>query len=293
MIMLKAEVLESAKSNELKQNVKVIISDDDFDLIKDWIYKVAGITLSSAKKNLVTGRLGRRLHELGYTTFGDYIRPIIAAKAGDSQMLQERQYAINALTTNETYFFRETAHFDFLREVLVPKWQVGEARRIWSAASSSGEEAYTAAMVLGMHLSQNQWEIVGTDINSNVVVQAGKALYPLSRAEKIPDNYLKSFCLKGIGRMEGLFQITPLIKNRVRFQTANILQDQASLGRFDLIFLRNVLIYFDKDAKQRVLDNLINRLKPGGYLFIGHAESLNGLQYDLKMIKTSVYQRPA
>jgi chemotaxis protein methyltransferase CheR len=275
-----------------EQHSKLAINDNDFELIRNWIYEVAGITLTPAKKNLVTGRLGKRVQALGYSTFGDYIRPIIAARAGDSAAIQERQFAINALTTNETYFFREPAHFDFLKDVIIPQWQGGEARRIWSAASSSGEEAYTAAMVLTMSLPQVRWDIVGTDINSEVVAHAGKALYPLSRAEKIPSQYLKAYCLKGIGKMEGLFQITPKVKSRVSFQTANITQEQTTLGRFDLIMLRNVLIYFDKASKQRVINNLINRLKPGGYLFIGHAESLNGLDYDLKMIKTAIYQRP-
>ena len=275
-----------------EQHGKLAINDNDFELIRNWIYEVAGITLTPAKKNLVTGRLGKRVQALGYSTFGDYIRPIIAARAGDSAAIQERQFAINALTTNETYFFREPAHFDFLKDVIIPQWQGGEARRIWSAASSSGEEAYTAAMVLTLSLPQVRWDIVGTDINSEVVAHAGKALYPLSRAEKIPSQYLKAYCLKGIGKMEGLFQITPKVKSRVSFQTANITQEQTTLGRFDLIMLRNVLIYFDKASKQRVINNLINRLKPGGYLFIGHAESLNGLDYDLKMIKTAIYQRP-
>jgi len=275
-----------------EQHGKLAINDNDFELIRNWIYEVAGITLTPAKKNLVTGRLGKRVQALGYSSFGDYIRPIIAARAGDSAAIQERQFAINALTTNETYFFREPAHFDFLKDVIIPQWQGGEARRIWSAASSSGEEAYTAAMVLTMSLPQVRWDIVGTDINSEVVAHAGKALYPLSRAEKIPSQYLKAYCLKGIGKMEGLFQITPKVKSRVSFQTANITEEQTTLGRFDLIMLRNVLIYFDKASKQRVVNNLINRLKPGGYLFIGHAESLNGLNYDLKMIKTAIYQRP-
>ncbi len=284
---------QSETQAQYEQLKKLAISDNDFELIRNWIYEVAGITLTPAKKNLVSGRLGKRVQELGYSTFGDYIRPIITVRPGDTAAVQERQYAINALTTNETYFFREPAHFDFLRDVIVPQWQGSEARRIWSAASSSGEEAYTAAMVLSMALSKNQWSIVGTDINSEVVNQAGKALYPLSRAEKIPSQYLKAYCLRGIGKMDGLFQITPKVKSRVSFKTANITQDQTSLGHFDLIMLRNVLIYFDKEAKQRVLDNLVKRLKPGGYLFIGHAESLNGLDYDLKMIKTSIYQRPA
>lgn len=284
---------QSETQAQYEQPKKLAISDNDFELIRNWIYEVAGITLTPAKKNLVSGRLGKRVQALGYTTFGDYIRPIISVRPGDTAAVQERQYAINALTTNETYFFREPAHFDFLREVIIPQWQGSDARRIWSAASSSGEEAYTAAMVLSMALSKNQWSIVGTDINSEVVNHAGKALYPLSRAEKIPSQYLKAYCLRGIGNMDGLFQISPKVKSRVSFKTANITQDQTSLGQFDLIMLRNVLIYFDKEAKQRVLDNLLKRLKPGGYLFIGHAESLNGLEYDLKMIRTSIYQRQA
>lgn len=264
------------------------LTDADFELVKAWIYESAGILLTPAKKALVQGRLAKRVSELGLNNLSEYIHYLTSSPA-KHPVNQERQYAINALTTNETYFFREPAHFDFIQQLALTVWSKYNKYRIWSAASSTGEEAYTIGMTMAGIGFQN-WEVIGTDINSDVITQASKGIYPIQRAEKIPQNQLKNFCLKGVGSMEGYFQLSPELRNKVKFQQSNILKPQKSMGMFDVIMLRNVLIYFDKASKQQVLNNVLSHLKPDGYLLVGHAESLNGLEHGLINIKPSVYR---
>lgn len=272
-------------------NDKLPLSDAEFDLVKSWIYEAAGILLTPAKKALVQGRLSKRVSTLNYKSVAEYIHYLTASR-NDPTLITERQQAINALTTNETYFFREIAHYELLQQLVLNKWDKFQKRRIWSAASSTGEEAYSIAMTLAS-VGAVDYEVVGTDINSMVVEQATSGIYPIQRAEKIPLDKLKAFCLKGVGPMDGYFQIAPEIKNKVKFQRGNITKSQKSIGIFDIIFLRNVLIYFDKNSKQLVLNNIINQLKPDGYLLIGHAESLNGLEHSLTNLKPSVFKATA
>lgn len=285
--------MKSVMTTQLRQTDLITgssrpLTDSDFDIVRAWIYEAAGILLTPAKKALVQGRLTKRVVELGLGSLGEYIRYLTSSSANQA-VVTERQYAINALTTNETYFFREPAHFDFIQQLAITVWSKTNKCRIWSAASSTGEEAYTVGMTLAT-AGFPDWEVVGTDINSDVVTHAAKGIYPLQRAEKIPQNQLKKFCLKGVGSMEGYFQLSPEVRNRVKFLQSNILKVQKSLGSFDVILLRNVLIYFDKASKQQVLDNIVSHLKPGGYLLLGHAESLNGLDHQLTNIKPSVYR---
>jgi chemotaxis protein methyltransferase CheR len=270
---------------------KLPLSDLEFDLVKSWIYEAAGILLTPAKKALVQGRLSRRVATLNHKSVAEYVHFLTTSK-NDPNLIVERQHAINALTTNETYFFREIAHYELLQQLVLRKWDKYHKPRIWSAASSTGEEAYSIAMTLAS-VGAVDYEVVGTDINSMVIEQATSGIYPIQRAEKIPLDKLKAFCLKGVGAMDGYFQIAPEIKSKVKFQRGNITQAQRSNGLFDVIFLRNVLIYFDKNSKQLVLDNVINQLKPDGYLLIGHAESLNGLEHSLTNLKPSVFKATA
>lgn len=267
---------------------KTSLSDAEFELVKIWIYDAAGILLTPAKKALVQGRLSKRVASLKFKSVGEYIHFLTAARH-DPKVNAERQHAINALTTNETYFYREAPHFDLLQQLSLNKWGKTQKRRIWSAASSTGEEAYSAAMTLA-GIGMLDYEVIGTDINSTVIEQAATGIYPIQRAEKIPTDRLKAFCLKGVGTMDGYFQVAPQIKQKVTFQAGNIMQSQKAIGLFDVIFLRNVLIYFDKNSKQRVLNNIVSQLKPEGYLLIGHAESLNGLVHPLSNLKPSVYK---
>jgi chemotaxis protein methyltransferase CheR len=201
------------------------------------------------------------------------------------------QMAVDLLTTNETFFFREPKHFDFLRENVLPGWNTGP-RRVWSAASSSGEEAYTLAMVIAEHAPTDAWEIIGTDISTRVLEKARSGHYPIDRAKNIPNTYLTKYCLKGAGSQEGTFIVGKHLRVRAKFMHFNLKSDLTSLGIFDVIFLRNVLIYFDMQTKQHVVSRLIRQLKPGGYLMVGHSESLNGVTNDVCMVVPSVYRKP-
>lgn len=266
------------------------LTDKEFDLFRTLMYDVAGIQLTPVKRALVAGRLSKRLRALGHGSYRQYY-DWISRSTGGPEVQRERQTAINLLTTNETYFFREPKHFDFLRDTLLPQWG-RQKLRFWSAASSSGEEAYTLAMIMAVH-GRGAWEIVGTDINSQVVEAAQHGIYDLARSEKIPTPYLKQCCLKGTGNNAGRFRIDKSLRQKVRFTEGNLKHDLSRLGQFDLVMLRNVLIYFDLPAKQRVLNNVLRQLKPGGYLMIGHAESLNGVTDTLRLVQPSVYQKVA
>ncbi|QSX33191.1 methyltransferase domain-containing protein [Shewanella avicenniae] len=261
------------------------LRDKEFEQISRWVYDIAGIRLSDNKKALVTSRLGSRLRELRLTSFHQYLD--IIANHKHPLSVTERQKALNLLTTNETFFFREIAHFDFIREVILPLKQ-GRKLRCWSAASSTGEEAYSLAMELATHHS-GLWEIIGTDINVEVIERASKGVYPLTRIDHIPTAMLHQYCLKGAGAKAGTFKIKQELRRHVHFSQANLQQPPESLGSFDLVFLRNVMIYFDLQSKTHVVENVLRHLKPGGHLLIGHAESLNGISDKLTLIRPSVY----
>ena len=264
---------------------QVSLHDKEFEQISRWVYDIAGIRLTDSKKALVSSRLNSRLRELHLSSFQQYIDVITNTK--DPQATVERQKAINLLTTNETFFFREEAHFDFIREVILPLKQ-GRKIRCWSAASSTGEEAYSLAMTLAQY-HQGPWEIVGTDINADVIANARRGVYPMIRADHITKALLYQYCLKGTGSKAGTFRLNKSIRQHVMFQQANLQQLPDSLGSFDVVFLRNVMIYFDMPSKQQVISNVLQHMKPGAYLLIGHAESLNGINSKLNLIRPSIY----
>lgn len=263
------------------------LSDPEFEILRKMLYQAAGINLTPEKKALVTGRLGKRIADLGLASFGDYFKRIGGLDP------EERQWAFNALTTNETSFFREPQHFAFLSETLIPAHNRSDTFRVWSAASSTGEEPYSIAMVLAERLGKGPWEVVASDLSTKVLDQARRGLYPLERAEKIPKPYLRNYCLKGTGQQEDKFLIAPWPRDRVRFLQVNLVEALPNLGSFDLIFLRNVLIYFDPPTKKRVVEQLLAHLKPGGHFFSGHSESLTGLIPGLDSIKPAIYRKPA
>lgn len=264
-----------------------VLSDPEFETLRKFLYDAVGINLTPEKKALVTGRLTKRILDLGLNSFGEYFRRI----AGHDP--EERQWAFNALSTNETSFFREPAHFRFLTENILPTLTPGQNFRVWSAASSSGEEAYSIAMVLTERLGRSTWEIVGSDISTKVLDLARRGLYPLERAQTIPKPYLHNYCMKGTGAHEGAFLIHADLRKRINFLQANLMGPLPQLGQFDLIFLRNVLIYFDPPTKRRVVDNLLPFLRPGGYFFSGHSESLTGMVDGLLTVQPAVYRKPA
>lgn len=261
--------------------------DSEFSLFQDLLYRKAGISLSPAKKALVCGRLAKRIKHHQLDSYSDYFRLLTAGREP-----QELQIAVDLLTTNETYFFREPKHFEFLRSRILPARRPGSAFRVWSAACSSGEEPYSIAMLLADCLGNSPWEIVASDISTRILERARSAQYALERADHIPEPYLRAHCLKGIGRQEGTFMIDRQLRGKVSFMQVNLNEQLPRLGEFDVVFLRNVMIYFDMETKRKVVQRLMAAIKPGGHLLIGHSESLNGVNEVLQQVAPSVYRRP-
>jgi chemotaxis protein methyltransferase CheR len=263
------------------------ITDAELAQFQRFIFDEAGITMSASKKALVMGRLGKRVaaHEL--ESFGDYFRLLTSGKhPGEVQM------AVDLLTTNETYFFREIKHFEFLRTQALAARARSQSYRVWSAASSSGEEAYSIAMVLADCIESTPWDVLGTDISTRVLEGASRALYTMERARHIPASYLRRFCLKGSGPYADQLLIDRGLRSRVQFRHMNLNVALPEVGQFDIIFLRNVMIYFSTETKREVVTRVLSALKPGGYFFIGHSESLNDVSQALTVVAPSIYRKP-
>ncbi|WP_291994436.1 protein-glutamate O-methyltransferase CheR [Candidatus Accumulibacter sp. ACC003] len=264
------------------------ITDQEFTLFQKLIKTLAGISLADSKKLLLVGRLQRRLRERQLDSFSQYYRLLTSGQHPD-----EVQTMVDLLTTNETYFFRESRHFDFLRDEVLAGRRQGDNFRIWSAASSSGEEAFSMAMLLAESLPQTPWEVFASDISTQVLARARTALYPLHRNEGIPAAWMRKYCLQGAAAGQGNFVIAPPIRQRVRFAQVNLTQAiDAGIGSFEVIFLRNVMIYFDSETKRRVVANLLPRLRPGGYFIVGHSESLHGICDRLLPVRPTIYRLP-
>jgi chemotaxis protein methyltransferase CheR len=265
----------------------------EFSLLRGLIYKEAGIYLSEAKKALVVGRLSRRLRELHLGSFEAYYRLVQAD--GD-----ERVRLLDCICTNETHFFREPRQFEFLEQRVFPEWVERAAaglmpRRIraWSAACSTGEEPYSLAMTLLAHFPPSSgWEvdIHATDLSTRALELARAGVWRIEKALEIPQDHLKAFMLRGTGAQEGVMKAGLEIRSAVRFERVNLNEARYPVpGPFDLVFCRNVLIYFDAAARARVVSRLLDQLAPAGHLFLGHAESLNCLTERARSVGPTVY----
>lgn len=253
------------------------ISPRAFRRIRALFRDVSGIDLAECKQPLVASRLRKRLESLGLPSFDAYCAYVDCAEGAG-----ERRLLIDLLTTNETYFFREPVHFRHLAERVLPALG-GASLRVWSAAASSGEEAYSIAMLLEHQLGPGRWEIVATDLSRRMLERAARAVYPLERLQNLPRPFLCSYCLKGTGAYAGTLRVTRSLRTRVRFAEHNLLEMPRGLGAFDLVFLRNVLIYFDNGTKERILRHVLSSLRPGGWLYVGRSESLHGLTLSLPL----------
>ncbi|MES2265101.1 MAG: protein-glutamate O-methyltransferase CheR [Pseudomonadota bacterium] len=263
------------------------ITEQEFAQFQRFIFETAGITLSPAKKALVSGRLAKRLAHFNLTSYGAYFKLLSAGQAP-----AEVQMAVDLLTTNETYFFREAKHFDLLRQLAKEGAAQRRPFRVWSAACSTGEEPYSIAMVLDDVLGGQEWELFGSDISTRVLAAARAGHYQLERTTHIPPAYLKRYCLRGFGEQEGTLLVDRALRQRIQFHQVNL--NAATLpkfGQFDVIFLRNVLIYFSPETKHQVVGRLLGALRPGGHLLIGHSESLHDMVGPLKVLAPSVYRK--
>jgi len=243
-------------------------SGEHFRLIAERVYRFSGIRLPEGKREMVYARLARRLRALGLASFDDYVRYLELEPA-------EWEHCTNALTTNVTAFYREQHHFDILaahaQESAVP----GEPFRVWSAGCSTGEEPYTIAMCLAEALGDRPFEVVASDLDTQVLAVASDAIYPMASVAKLPEARQKRFFLRGSGRFEGRARVRPELARHVEFMRVNLMDAEWPLeGGLDAVFCRNVMIYFDKATQRRLVERFAQLLKPTGLFFAGHAESL-------------------
>ncbi len=270
----------------IKTRYNITLSSSDYVAFKSLVFREIGIDLGDSKKSLVQTRLLKRVIHHKLESYGAYLELV----KHDSV---ERNEMMNLITTNETYFFREQAHFDFLSSQL-ESYANREKYRIWSAAASSGAEAYSIAMLCESFISNNNWEITATDINSEVIKTSKMGIYPEKWVEKIPMNLRKKYCLKGKGRHEGQFLVDRALAKNMQFSVNNLMLVNREIGTFNMIFLRNVLIYFDEATKKKVVENVMHNLKVGGYLVISLTESLQNIEIkNLKQLSSSIYQKIA
>jgi len=271
------------------------LTEREFREFRELILRESGIHLSDAKKALLVGRLGKRLRELGMNDFTQYLEFVGASD-------DELRVMLDHVSTNETHFFREPNHFTYLEEHVYPQWRAqAEAGlrsrriRVWSAACSTGQEPYSLAMhLLACFPVEAGWqiEVVGTDISTRVLERARAGTWPIEKAKEIPDDYLRRFMLKGQGGQTGRMKAGPEISAVVRFGRLNLNDPEYALpGNFDLIFCRNVMIYFRNETKKTVVGKLLRKLGPNGLLFVGHAENLATLCEEVMTVAPTVYGR--
>ncbi|WP_240687446.1 CheR family methyltransferase [Alcanivorax sp. 24] len=258
-------------------------SANDFRKIRDLIYQRAGIVLAEHKKDMVYSRVGRLVRARGLTRFGDYLAGLEASGKGE-----EWQTFVNALTTNLTSFFRESHHFPILADHVRGR---RDPVRVWSAAASTGEEPYSIAMTLLETLGEHvNVEVLATDIDTEALDRARRAVYPLEQVARLDDQRRRRFFQKGSGARTGYARVKPSLAGKVRFQVMNLVgRDWPTGQRFDAIFCRNVMIYFDRETQSRVLGRLADRLKPDGLLFAGHSENVAYLSDRFRSRGQTVY----
>ena len=266
------------------------LRDDTYRRITGLMHEICGLSFADSKKSLVSSRLSPRIQRLGMNGFDDYLNLIAGGRDQG-----ELQVAIDLLTTNETYFFREPAHFDLLQqEVLADR---PASYSVWSAASSFGDEAYSVAMLLAdlqfRGQGPAQWSVLGTDISDRVLRSASQAIFPQERLRQVSDERLRRHCLRGEGGSEGLVQIKESLRRRVRFGQVNLLHPVEGIGPFDAVFLRNVLIYFDPPTKSAVVDRVLGLLRPGGLFFIGTAEGRVPCETPLQVLGPGAFRKGA
>ena len=272
----------------------VQMSDKDFVRLSEFIRASCGIKLPPAKKTMLEGRLRKRLRALGIESFNRYCEFIFSSSGSESEYI----HMIDAVTTNKTDFFREPDHFDYLSDRVLPELVLngfGKRLNVWSAACSTGEEPYTLAMVLS-EFAQGcpgfGFSILATDISSAVLEKARSGIYQHDSVAPIPMALRKKYLLKSREKDKGLVRIVPQLRNAVRFGRLNFLEEDYGISEpMAIVFCRNVLIYFDRPTQEKLLNRLLQHLMSGGYLFVGHSESLHGMDLPLVQAATTIYRK--
>ncbi len=286
----------TAETPHSLSNTHQKLSDHDFLRLSAFIREKTGITISEIKKTMLQARLQKRLRELRMDGFSEYCQYLFSPEGTE----EELGSFINVVTTNKTDFFREPHHFEYLVNEAVPYLR-GQGLiqhhflNVWSAACSTGMEAYTIAMTLSEYASANHgfsWSILGTDISTKVLESASRAVYKEDDIEPVPMPMRKKYLLRSTDRAARLVKIVPELRSRVEFSRLNFMQDHYDLGqKFEVIFCRNALIYFDRATELQILTKISRYLVPGGFLFLGHSESLNGFPLPFEVVGTTIYRK--
>jgi chemotaxis protein methyltransferase CheR len=262
------------------------LAPHEFEQIRQLAHKTFGLDLKHGKEELVSARLRKLVRSGGFRGFQDYYRSIVEDKTGDSLIAM-----IDALTTNHTSFFREPDHFDYLRQQVLPALANRDLIEIWCAACATGEEVWTLAMVLQEAGVSRKVRIHASDISSRALAFAQAAAYPKERCQGVAPDRLSRHFQSGGSSLD--LTINPALRTLASFRRINLIQSYSWPRPFPVIFCRNVMIYFDRETQQRVVKQLTQWLEPGGYLFVGHAESLTRIEHDLDYVKPALYRKPA
>jgi chemotaxis protein methyltransferase CheR len=275
-----------------------MIEDQHYTLIRDLVYQHSRINLGSDKKELVAARISKRLRKLNMASYAEYCDYLRSAEGVD-----ELANLVNVISTNYTSFFREIKHFEFMTETLLPQWksQSGKAQKksfhVWSAACSSGEEPYSIAMALSDFFAASptvSWRVEASDISTRILAKAERGVYENERVVLPQEQWLQRFFQRGTGTWDGYVRIRKELRSHVSFHHLNLLESAFPFSNdFDLIFCRNVMIYFDRPTQEQLIHRLTNQLLPGGYLFVGHSESLTGIKHPLRSVRPSIYIKPS
>jgi chemotaxis protein methyltransferase CheR len=270
--------------------MELAITADEYQRLCTLIYTESGIALGKQKTSLLVSRLSTRLRDLGLATFTEYHDTVIRDRTRE-----EFTRMLDLISTNKTDFFREPKHFDFLQERILPELEGTKRIRIWSSACSTGEEPYTIAMTLfeGVR-NPEQWEfqILASDLSTRVLAKAASGVYDSDRFRDVPPDVLKRHFLRGRGNSVGQFKAKPHLTGAIRFRRLNLMDDQFPIkSPLDLIFCRNVMIYFDRPTQETLVNKFHRYLRPGGYLFIGHSESLQWVKHPFKSLAPTIYQK--
>ncbi len=269
------------------------ITDKEFRKFSTLIFQQSGIFLKPEKKDLLNARLGKRLRQLGISSFAAYYDKVLNDESGG-----ELVHLLNGVSTNFTSFFREKAHFDYLSSTILPDFVEKNARErrlfCWSAACSSGEEPYTLAIVLNDFFESYpgwRYSILATDISTKVLAQASRGVYSMEQVSRLPVPVLKKNFRKGTGQCAGFVKVKDHLQRLLQFQRFNLMKRFSWQDEFHVVFCRNVMIYFNKETQEQLVKKFYNALIPGGYFFIGHSESLANISHRFKQVATTVYQK--
>ncbi len=285
---------------DMRDPFMTVMGDAEFWRFRDLIYHQCGIHLTSIKKTMLTSRLRKRIRALGIASFEEYYAYVTHSRESSRELL----HMLDAVTTNKTDFFRESAHFDYLLNAVFPefleegRWKKGKKINLWSAACSTGEEPYSIAMVAAHFAScrsGGDFSLLASDLSTRVLETARRGIYREETVRPVPQHLRRAYLMRGIGSRAGYCRVVPELRRQVSFRRINLNSREVREVRvpMDIIFCRNVVIYFDRETQKKLFEELYHCLLPGGYLFIGHSETLHGISDRFESVAGATYRKPS